>query len=396
MAQSGTSINTNSEYESGMIPSQNVKYWYVWVNTRGTQLIYYAMLSDIYNPPIMSFLGQHFQTENGADVFVGNTKTLLEVYRDKNGDGIPQADFTSGFNSSQNEILYHLVTNSSVSYELIPLEKTVVNGVPHYTWGITYQTIDGFLFNADMSGFAFKVAIDYIQFKYDFYVLGNVSYTKTSFAMSGLAPYEPSSEDAIPSLDGLSLSLLYSTSTISPRAFSPYVNGEPYDSTATGEAATPTLSGQIMVEDAKAYEFLFDENYSLSRNGTVESHEVKSEAAASSSVPSYLTQMNWVFSNLEDVIDLGAMFPSAIGLGVRLNLDVGASKFLYRICYPTWSGAAVEHDPTAIAYFHPTSDSSSGDNAFPTTWALVAGASVVVVAASFLIYLRKRRHQESR
>jgi hypothetical protein len=98
--------------------------------------------------------------------------------------------------------------------------------------------------------------------------------------------------------------------------------------------------------------------------------------------------MNWVFSNLENVLNLGTMFPNTVGPGGRLNLDVGASKFLYRICYPTWSGSAVEHDPTAIAYFHPTDGSG---NAFPTTWVLAVGASVVAVLAAFLFYAMKRK-----
>ncbi|HEX9261197.1 MAG TPA: NosD domain-containing protein, partial [Candidatus Bathyarchaeia archaeon] len=220
------SFDNNAEFKSGMIPEATVKFWYVWINTSGTQVIYYAMLSDVYNPPIINFFGQHFKTADGTDVFVGSTKALLEVYDDKNGDGIPQADFTIG----QSEILYHLIVNSSVSYETKPLEKTVEDGVPHYRWGITYKTIDGFLFKADQTGFAFKVNIDYLRFEYDFYITGNESYTKTTFGISDLTSHEQANTGPLPSLEGLSLSLLYITSVASPKPYSPYVNGQPYDS----------------------------------------------------------------------------------------------------------------------------------------------------------------------
>jgi hypothetical protein len=65
------------------------------------------------------------------------------------------------------------------------------------------------------------------------------------------------------SLDGLSLSLLFSTVTISDKTYTAYVNGEPYNSTTTADSATATDSGQIAVEMIKAYEFLFGETYEL-------------------------------------------------------------------------------------------------------------------------------------
>ena len=384
----------NAEFKSGTIPRDNVKFWYVWVNSSGTQLVYYALLSDTYNPPIMSFLGQHFQTETGTDVFVGNTKSLIEIYQDRNGDGIPQADFTTG----QIEILYHLIVNSSVSYEIKPLEKTVEEGIPHYRWGITYKTIDGFFFKADMSGFAFKAMIDFMRFEYDFYITQNASHVKTSFAISNLNSSELGGTGSISSLEDLSLSLLYATSTSSPKPYTTYVNGEAFDSTSATEPATATHSGQIMVENVKAYEFLFDENYTLTRGEMAEAFEVRTEAAASTSVPSYLKEMQWVFSDFENVLDASALFPAVVGLEGRLNLDLGASKFLYRICYPVWDGGALEHDPTGVAYFlaidapsGSANGESGGSEPFHIDWMVTAlTAGVTAMGITLLVYLKKR------
>jgi len=140
-------IDTNAEYANGSIPipPTGVWIWYAWVNTSETQVICYALFSDTYNSPIVSFLGQHFKVENGTDVFVGTTLALIEVYDDTNGDGIPQANFTSG----ESEIIYHLGVNSSVNYQITPIQKVMEGEITHYMWGFKHETIDGFLLYPD-------------------------------------------------------------------------------------------------------------------------------------------------------------------------------------------------------------------------------------------------------
>jgi hypothetical protein len=93
---SGQNIDTNAEYTNGSIPTPYGGIWYVWINVSETKIIQYSLFSNEYNSPIMSFLGQSFQIGNGTEVFIGNTLTLIEVYNDTSGDGIPQANFVSG------------------------------------------------------------------------------------------------------------------------------------------------------------------------------------------------------------------------------------------------------------------------------------------------------------
>lgn len=341
-------IDTNAEYKNGSIPGEPLDVWYVWINISKTQVIYYALISDEVNPPIKNFLGQHFQVENETDVFIGNTLALIEVYNDTNEDGIPQANFTSG----EYEIAYYLEVNSSVSYEITPIQKTIENEIPHYKWGFRYDTIDGFLQYPDQSGHTgARVMIDYLGFDYDFYVVENVSYIKTSFDIGSITDVEPWWEEPLISLDGLSLSLLFSTVTSSAKPYMAYVNDEPYNSTAAANPATPTSSGQIAVEIIKAYEFLFGDNYNLTRGENVETHEVKSEAAATTSVPKGAqSRLNWIFGYFEDNLNISNLFPSAVGIGGKVNLDHNVSSLLYRICYPIWDGLSIEHDPTYVAY----------------------------------------------
>lgn len=342
-------IDTNAEYTNGSIPTPIGGIWYAWVNISETQIIYYALFSDEINSPIMNFFGQRFRVENDTEVFVGNTLTLIEVYNDTNGDGIPQANFTSG----ESEIVYYLLVNSSVGYEVTPIQKILKGETLHYTWGFEYDMIDAFLLypKEQPRQAAAKVMIDYLAFYYDFYVVQNVSNVKTSFRIGEIIDIQPFWSELPVSLDGLGLSLLFSTITVSAKPYSAYVNGEPYNSTTAANPATATGSGQIAVEMIKAYEFLFGETYNLTRGEGIEIHEVKSEAAATTSVPQGAqSRLDWMLTYFEDNLNINDLFPSASGIGGKVNLDYNVSALLYRICYPVWDGLLIQHDPTYIAY----------------------------------------------
>ena len=89
------------EYADGSITPENspLLVWYNWINVSGTQVVYYAIYTTpnyTYPVPIANLVGQHFRMEDGTQVFIASALSELEVYRDLNGDGIPQADFTSG------------------------------------------------------------------------------------------------------------------------------------------------------------------------------------------------------------------------------------------------------------------------------------------------------------
>jgi len=369
------SVDKNAEYTNGTIPAPPVDIWYAWVNLSDTQVIFYSLISDVVNSPIINFLGQHFQVENDTEVFIGSTLALIEVYNDTNEDGIPQANFTSG----ETEIKYYLLVNSSVGYDITPIQKTVEGETPHYKWGFKYNTIDGFLLYPEQQPGqgAAKVIIDYLGFNYDFYVVQNVSYMKTSFDIGKITKIEPVFGEPQVSLDDLSLSLLFSTITASAKPYTPYVNGQPYNSTTATNPATATNSGQIAVDIIKAYEFLFGENYNLTRDETVEPHEVKSEAAATTSVPQGAqSRLEWALNYFENNLNISDLFPSASGIQGKINLDCNVSALLYRICYPVWDGLAIKHDPTHIAYLF----SNTIIPEFPTALILPLLITVTLVA----------------
>jgi hypothetical protein len=348
---SAQGFDATAEYSNGTIAGQLLDVWYAWVNISKTQIVYYALISEEVNPPIKNFLGQHFQIENETEVFVGNTLLLIEVYNDTNDDGIPQANFTSG----ESEIAYYLEVNSSVGYEITPIQKTLEEEISHFTWGLKYNTIDGFLQYANQGNTGARVIIDYLDFHYDFYEVQNVSYLKTSFDIGNITNIEPWWEEPPISLDTMSLSLLFSTVISASNPYTTYVNGEPYNSTIASELATMTAKSEVSVDLIRAYEFLFGDTYNLTRGDVIETHEIQAAAAATSSVPNGAkSRLDWILGRFEEHLNISNLFPLATGIGGQVDLNYNVSTLLYRICYPIWDGLPINHDPTNIAYLFST------------------------------------------
>jgi hypothetical protein len=379
----GDTVNTDAEYSNATIgsPIEGLAIWYVWINTNSTQVIYLAYVSSNISPPVLTFFGQHYTTGNGTEVFVGNTLTAMEVYNDTNRNGVPDVDPSNG----TTELLYNFAVNSSQSFVITPVQKTLIGGEAHYTWGLRYNTIDGFLLTENQTAGA-NILLDYLASSYDFYVQNNASYLKTSFEIGKILNVT-SYSDLNFTLEGLSLSLLYGTSVIASNTYTTVVNGEPYNSTTTQSSATPTQSGEIRIEDAKAYECVFGQNYTLSRDSENMTYPSKSAAVSDHSVPGGVYRsVESALSFFENV--LSGVFPKISSLLTTVNLDYNSSSFLYRICYPQWDGYALEHDPTYIAYVTPIAIHEIGPPVMLVIGATIAGSAALIVA---LLDTRKNR-----
>jgi hypothetical protein len=379
----GETVDTGTEYSNATIgsPIEGLAIWYVWINTNSTQVIYLAYISSKIPPPVLTFFGQHYMTGNGTEVFVGNTLTAMEVYNDANRNGVPDVDLSNG----TNELLYNFAVNSSQSFVITPVQKTLTGGDVHYTWGLRYNTIDGFLLTENQAAGA-NVLLDYLASSYDFYVQNNASYLKTSFEIGKILNVT-SYSDLNFTLEGLSLSLLYGTSVIASNTYTTVVNGEPYNSTTTQSSAIPTQSGEIRIEDAKAYECVFGQNYTLSRDSGNATYPSKSAAVSDHSVPGGVYRsVEGALSFFENV--LSGVFPKISSLLTTVNLDYNFSSFLYRVCYPQWDGYALEHDPTYIAYVTLIAIPEIGPPVMLVIGATIAGSAALIVA---LLDTRKNR-----
>ena len=240
----------NEEFGNGTIVSPNspLKIWYDWVNVSGTQIINYAMYTDPNYPypgPVVNLVGQHLKLADGSEVFVASALDKFEVYRDLNGDGIPQGNFAS----AGSEILYYMFMNTSNRASPIPIQKTFVGDVPHYQWGFRYEDVYAYFLQPKPAGGVDTVAkliFDHITLSYDFSVNENVSNLKTNFDIGEVSSLDVFNSPDF-SLNGLSLSLLYPTSTYASQQFSTSVNGQAYNPSTTENSTIIANDAQVTV-----------------------------------------------------------------------------------------------------------------------------------------------------
>jgi hypothetical protein len=383
------------EYADGSINPENspLLIWYNWVNVSGTQVIDYAIYTTPdynYPVPIANLVGQHFRLEDGTQVFIASALSELEVYRDANGDGIPQANFTSG----DSEILYYMYTNMSDSFSMTPVQKVVQASVPHYQWSFTYENVHGYLQNAAARiGVAASLIFSHITLSYDFSVNGNVSNLKASFDIGKVTNLNILDSSQF-SLDGLSLALLYATATYTSKPYSTYVDGQEYNSTTAEDSAVNADLAQVQVSGIKAYDFVFGGNYTLNRGETNETHqasietyEAKAEAAALSSISTTI-RINPIkgMGFFRDQLNLVDLFG---GSWQDFNMNYETSSLIYRICFPAWDGMQIQHDPVYVGYMLSSTENSQAIE-FPTIIVLSGLAVVIVVLLILVVVVRKR------
>jgi hypothetical protein len=354
---SGNLPETSLEYANGTLASEYSPFqvWYDWVNVSDTQIIYYAAYTTPDYPfpvPIANIVGQHFTLADGTKIFVASALSELEVYRDLNGDGIPQSD--SG------EILYYIYSNMSQSYTNSPIQKTTVDSVVHYRWSFTYQNAYAYLQNANARvGVIARMLLEHLTLNYDFSVDGNVSNLKTSFDIGKVTNLEILDSSQFSSFNGLSLTLLYTTATYTAASYSTSVNGQPYNS-STADSAVGAAIAEAKVEDVKAYDFVFGGNYTLYNNegnqtyqASIETYEAKAQAVPIKGLPAIYGPTVRSISLFTKQLNLTGLFG---GSWPNVNSQYEASSLIYRICFPVWDGMQIEHDPVFVGYILNTSE----------------------------------------
>jgi hypothetical protein len=206
-----------------------------------------------------------------------------------------------------------MYTNMSEGYSITPIQKTIIEAIPHYTWGFTYQNAYAYLENyTTVYGLVAKLIFDHITLSYDFSVQRNVTNLKANFDIGKISNLTMLGSSNV-SLKGLSLALLYTTSTYTAKPYSTFVNSEPYNSTTTTDSATAAQTAQVAVEDKRAYDFVFGGKYTLGigqnddqANGT---YAAKAEAVALSSLPwRTLGAPVWQMSFFGDAFNLSNLF----------------------------------------------------------------------------------------
>lgn len=343
-----SSIDTNKEYASGDLQD----LWYTWINTMGTQMIFIALHEREFNSPVFAFFGQYYNTTANSRLFVGNALSLMEIYNDTNRNGILDANYTAGIS----EVKYYLALNSSKTVHTASIQKLVSNDVTHYKWGVEYKDVDGFILylHPDEYGYGWSqiaaiVFIEHVGLFFDYSLEQNTTKLKTTFQLGNVTILERT--DPSVTIDGLSLSLLFTTQVISPKGYTITTNEGLFNSTQNHTQSSVNLA-KIRVGNITAYEFHFEDNYTL-YEGHAAQYPAKYFACPIDSVQSQMFESAWLSPLWRAEYYLKEILPEIGNFTVKLSLNYTTSSFIYRIAYPQWSGGRIEHDPTYVSFVAP-------------------------------------------
>ena len=356
-----SSIPLSEEYASGDIQTPygggSLLLWYSWVNYNNTHTIFFALHSNQYESPVFAYVGQAYNTSSGQRVFVGNAMIAMEVYNDTDGNGVLNANYTTG----KTELAYMVIMNASQTFTPSSVTKTIVDGVPHYKWGITYGMVQAVLVTATPPGYGYSSGgsyaglayFDHVSMFYDYSVDGNTTFLKTSYQIGNVTLASLASPNV--TLRHLGLSLLHATLTVASKPLTVVAGGAPFNSQANPTASTFTAA-EVNVDNVLAYEFRFKDNYTVMTTPP-QSLPALYLASPIDSLPPNALQGYWnPLVRVQDYV--AGQLPDVAGLPSTSNINYSATQFLYRINYPTWSGLAINHDPTYVAHIRATSTSS--------------------------------------
>jgi len=394
LAQS-SSIDFSQEYSSGdvqVFPSLDA--WYAWISINGTHTIFLALHSFQAPSPVSAFVGESYNTSDSR-VFVANALMAMEVYNDMNGNGFLDANYAI----PSTELLYTIQLNASQSFTTSPVQKTLTNNVPHYDWGVTYGMIQGDLITADPAynyGYggglpASQVLIDHLSLFYDYSITGNTTYLKTSYEIGNVTLVPPTLPNV--TLKGLSLSLLHFVLAVSSEGYAVRTNGSSIDyDSQTSQTSSQVNTAQIIVPGSTAYEFRFNDNYTLQTNPPVSLRTVYA-AAPNNSLPVEAFTGAGALQVIRAQDYVKASLPNIAGLPASSDLNYSSSKLIYRISYPTWEGIGIKHDPTYIGYYVPNLLTISTPVPWDPMIVVYLAAAVAVVAAitSVLVFKMTRK-----
>jgi len=371
-------FDIGTEYASGYFSSEWGGVWYAWINALGTQIIFTAMYSDVVNSPVRVFLGEHYNSTLGQSILVGNALTMIEVYNDTNQNGILDANYTD----RTSELEYYILVNSSKTFNPSPIQKTEVNNSAHYQWGVTYEDIDAFLAYPDpySPGYgawspAGILNLSELGLFYDYSIEQNMTFLKTSFHIGNFTIIQATNSTV--SLDGLSMSLLYTMQAMSLAEYTVTADNNTFNSTQN----TPTAAihqAQIKLGNLTTFEFRFQDNYTLYTDNPT-AYAVKYSACSTDSIDPQLLRENWntPFWFIQD--NMRELFPD---IGTPFDVNLTTSSFTYRIQYPEWSGNRITHDPTYVAFTN-TQPLIPEFNAEPLLLVTTLAAIMLTVATQF-------------
>src|SRR5207247_268827 len=184
--------------------------------------------------------------------------------------------------------------------------------------------------------------------------------------------------------------LLHFVLAVSSEGYAVRTNGSSIDyDSQTSQTSSQVNTAQIIVPGSTAYEFRFNDNYTLQTNPPVSLRTVYA-AAPNNSLPVDAFQGPGALQVIRAQDYVKASLPNIAGLPASSNLNYSSSKLIYRISYPTWGGVGIKHDPTYVAYYVPHLILTSLPVPFDPMIIVYLAVAVAVVASVTAVLIIKR------
>jgi hypothetical protein len=394
------------EISSGFINgSYGENLWYVWLNTSGTNVLFLTMYMTSNPSPINYFVGQHYFTQNGTEVFVGNRLLGFEIYEDMNKNGILDADFTHGFNNASVETRYFYMLNASQTAALTAPLKYTVGNITHYTWAVRHiyaqgniakiGNTTGSMLDPETNQWVpsyfsswWSATLNTLRFTFDYWVNNNVTYLKTGLEFGNLTVQQSPLEEPIPeNFNNNSLSAVYTTSVLSLKPYQITLQNPQQ----TGESKIVN-STSINIEKKDAYKMVFGQNYNLS--GSTTPYMSTAGVYPITSLPGDMIAEAGYFTQDTENIFKQQLSQTSPALSSNVTLGIRKSSLIYRVCYPTWENRTISNDPLYIAYIGKSGQSgqlpfTKPPAALPQTW-LIGTLAFGLIVLSIAVYRHKK------
>jgi hypothetical protein len=387
-------IDTSQEYASGTLVDGPL--WFTWINISGVQLIYIAAIYpefDLYFPSF-HLIGQHYFGEDNVELFIGNMLLVLEIFDDENQNGLLDANFLSG----DFETVYYLDLNISDAFIPTPVQKTMIKDIPHYTWGLRYENVWGFLkFPAgphpsfgDTAGI---IWLEYLETSYDYFLEGNTTFLKTNLEAGPITQIDGFWENI--TFSNLGLTALYSTILLASSSGSRVLVGDIEYNSHRSVATTEMTSASIVGQTVQYYSMIFEENYTLLTDPPSE-HPAPSTACPSTSFNPIVHEIQYrepfnVFRGF-----LTGFLPQISSLSFLEGFSYQGTDLLYRVNYPQWEGNPFHHDPLYKAYINPnpTTIPIPTDHMWGTILIVAVATIGILVLCLSLVELRRLKRPQ--
>ena len=226
------------------------------------------------------------------------------------------------------------------------------------------------------------MALDHFAVSYDYTITNTTARLESKYDIGNftLVPNTGGqSGGRTVSLNGLSLALFFSTETISPKSYS-------VKTTALGPSGSLLSNAKVLIENSTAFEFLFNDNYTLYETPP-SVFDAKVASAPLDSVPSFVGSDTW-FSPVLRVQTYLQSLPIYGGLPSTPDLNYSYSSFLYRLSFEQWSGHPLTEDPTFIAYINLR---GSPLTSFPVSLVVAACVTGILLTAIAVVDVSRRK-----